>query len=82
MRGSQCPSLHRLGLLLRAAYRVRNGLAVTEGVGVSLSKAEVDLERVHQLISRHREVCPHCKFDEALASAPTRVTIVPIDRAN
>jgi hypothetical protein len=31
-----------------------------------LAKAERDLFRVHQLITRHRNSCPLCRFNEAL----------------
>ena len=70
MTASMCPSLDRLGLLLQAAYRLREKhLAHHIDLG-AIAKAELDLSRVHKLITHHRSSCRHCKYNEALRSLP------------
>ena len=72
MTASMCLSLHRLGLLLQAAYRNREkSLASNIDLG-AIAKAELDLCRVHNLITQHRSFCRHCRFNEALRDIPPR----------
>jgi hypothetical protein len=86
MTDSMCPSLRRLGSLLKTAYRLRdNRLASKDGTG--LAKAERDLFRVHRLIVQHRSFCRFCLFNETLEDVPTRYNdphsnVIPIDRVN
>jgi hypothetical protein len=85
MTESMCPSLLRLGSLLRAAYRIRENRIANDGRDVA--KAEQDLRRVHQLISLHRSSCRFCKFNEALQGLPTRYrnsqsNVSPMDRVH
>ena len=70
MTASMCPSLHRLGLLLQAAYRLREKhLAHNIDLG-AIAKAELDVSRVHNLITHHRTSCRQCQYNEALRSLP------------
>ena len=59
-----CPSLHRLGMLLRAAYILRNGY-LADNIK-AIDECELNLRRMHNLITRHRSICLRCKFNEAL----------------
>ena len=36
----------------------------------AIAKAELDLLRVHKMITHHRSSCRHCKYNEALRSLP------------
>ncbi len=52
-----CPSLHRLGMLLRAAYILRNRcLADNKDIKV-IGESALNLRRMHNLITRHRSIC-------------------------
>jgi len=64
MTESMCPSLHRLGLLLQAAYRNKHHASKFDLKAIA--KAELDLCRVHNLITQHRSSCRHCQNNEAL----------------
>jgi hypothetical protein len=77
MTESICPLLRRLGLLLRSAYRLRNNRLASSKDGTGLANAELDLLRVHNLIARHRSLCRHCKFNEALATILYRKQTIP-----
>jgi hypothetical protein len=87
MSESTCQSMHRLSLLLKTIYRVRYNLVTEKKGSPTVVKAELDLLRVHNLITRHRNFCPHCKFDEALrgvsrlATRP-RSNVIPINRGS
>ena len=72
MTESMCPLLFRLGSLLRSAYRLRNNRLASSKDGTGLANSEPDLLRVHNLIARHRSLCRHCKFNEALKGVPGR----------
>jgi hypothetical protein len=72
MTESRCPSLRRLALFLRTAYRLRDDRLVGMKDDQVLAKAERDLLRVHQLITRHRNSCPLCRFNEASHGLPGR----------
>ena len=61
-----CPSLYRLGMLLQAAYRLRNSCLADKKDIKGLDKAELDLRRVNNLITHHRSFCRRCRFNEAL----------------
>jgi hypothetical protein len=74
MSAPPCPSLHRLSLLLKAAYKVRYNLVTKKEGSPVLLRAELDLLRVHHLITRHRNFCSHCKFNEALRVVSSRDT--------
>ena len=69
MPESICPNLCLLGHLVKNAYRVRDeSIANLKSKG-ELEKAELNLLRAHNLISRHRSVCKRCKFNDALLDA-------------
>jgi hypothetical protein len=70
MAESMCPSLRRLASFLRTAYRIRDDRLVSRKDDQVLAKAERDLFRVHQLITRHRNSCALCRFNEALHGLP------------
>jgi hypothetical protein len=72
MTESRCPSLCRLALFLRNAYRLRDDRLVGMKDDQVLAEAERDLLRVHQLITRHRNSCRICQFNEALHGLPRR----------
>ena len=72
MAESMCPSLRRLASFLRIAYRIRDDRLVSRKDDQVLAKAERDLFRLHQLITRHRTSCPLCRFNEALHGLPGR----------
>jgi hypothetical protein len=87
MSGSTCPSLHRLSLLLKTIYRMRYDLVTQKKGSPAVIKAELDLLRVHHLITRHRNFCPHCKFNAALGEVsrletPARSNVIPFNRAS
>jgi hypothetical protein len=77
MTESMCPSLRRLALFLRTAYRLRDDRLVSREDDQVLGKAERNILRVHQLITRHRNSCPLCKFNEALHGLPRRYNDSP-----
>jgi hypothetical protein len=85
MNGSSsiCPSLHRLGLLLQAVYRLRMDHLTSGTNGEALAQTELDLVRVNNLILRHRSLCRLCKFNEALKDSLRRdneaISIARID---
>jgi hypothetical protein len=87
MPESMCSSLHRLAVLLQDLYNIRNALVAGGSSGTALGRTEVDLERVHHLIARHREFCSHCKLNDAAMNSPSprrvfRAEVVFIDRAS
>ena len=87
MTESICPSLRRLDMLLRAAYRLRDSRLASGKDSPAFVKAERDLRRVHNLILQHRALCRICIFDEALQGLPTRYSnshsnVVPMDRVH
>jgi len=87
MRGSTCPSLHRLSLLLQATYSHRERTVGHKIDGTLLFLAHRDVMRVHKLITRHRSLCLHCKFNEALRDVTSPEThplsnIIPFRRAS
>jgi hypothetical protein len=87
MTESMCPSLRRLALFLRTAYRLRDDRLVGMKDDQVLAKAERDLLRVHQLITRHRNSCPLCRFNEASHGLPgryndSRSNVVSIDQVH
>jgi hypothetical protein len=85
MTESICPSLRRLGMLLRTAYRLRDNRLASGTDNPAFAKAERDLRRVHNLILQYRAFCRICIFDEALQGLPTRYSnsrsnVISIDR--
>lgn len=74
MTESMCPSLHRLGLLLQAVYRNREKHSASNFDLRAIAKAELDLCRVHNLITEHRSFCPHCRFIEPRKGIPQNGT--------
>ena len=85
MTESMCPSLHRLGLLLQAAYRNKEKHLASNFDLRAIAKAELDVRRVHNLITQHRSFCGHCRFNEALKGIPPRYSdsrsnVIPIGR--
>lgn len=87
MSESICPSLHRLSLLLKTIYRMRYDLVTEKKGSPAVVKTELDLLRVHNLITHHRSFCPHCKFNEALRGVSRLGTrpgskVIPINRAS
>jgi hypothetical protein len=61
-----CPSLHRLGMLLRAAYILRNRCLADNKDIKAIGDSELNLRRMHNLITRHRAICLRCQFNAAL----------------
>jgi hypothetical protein len=61
-----CPSLHRLGMLLTATYTLRNRCLADNKNIKAIGESELNLRRMHNLITRHRSICLRCKFNEAL----------------
>ena len=80
-----CPSLHRLGLLLQAAYTRRD---TAHGKDLrAIAEAELNLRRIHNLITRHRSSCRRCRLNEALKRIPPKShdpysDVIPINRAS
>jgi hypothetical protein len=72
MSALRCPSLHRLSLLLKDTFNARYNLVTRKKGSAVLLTAELDLLRVHHLITRHRNFCSHCKFNEALRVVSSR----------
>ena len=63
MADFMCPSLHRLGLLLQSAYTRRD--TGNNKDTRAIVKAELNLRRIHNLITRHRSTCRRCPFYES-----------------
>ena len=61
-----CPSPHRLAMLLRAAYILRHRCLADNKDIKAIGESELNLRRMHNLITRHRAICLRCKFNEAL----------------
>ena len=61
-----CPSLHRLGMLLRAAYIFRNRCLAGNKDIKAIGESELNLRRMQNLIDRHRAICLRCQFNAAL----------------
>ncbi len=85
MRDSRCPSLQHLAQLLQEMYALRTR-AEAERESCLLILAERDLSRVNRLITRHRDLCPQCKFNDEERKLPRQEImrgpkVVPIDRA-
>jgi hypothetical protein len=59
-----CPSLNRLGLLLQSSYTRRD--TDDNKDTRAIAEAELNLRRIHNLITRHRSFCRRCRFDEAV----------------
>jgi hypothetical protein len=84
MADFMCPSLGRLGMLLKAAYRRRD---ICTADNKDIREAELNLRRIHNLITRHRSSCPRCRFDEGLKRIPPKndnpkSEVIPISRAS
>jgi hypothetical protein len=82
---SQCPSLQRLGLLLLDTHALRTE---AEGAGdySALFSTKRDLSRANRLITRHRALCPQCRFADAQQRLSQREVrrhpkVIAIDRA-
>jgi hypothetical protein len=71
------PSLHRLGLLLQSAY-TRRDTADNKDTR-AIAEAELNLRRIHNLITHHRCFCRRCRFNEALKRIPNPKSDVIID---
>ena len=65
-----CPSLRRLAMLLKEAY-LRRDTCTADNIR-ALAQAELNLQRLHNLITRHRSFCRHCRFDETLKRIPPK----------
>lgn len=82
-----CPSLRRLGMLLQKAY-LRRDICTAENKDVTaIAEAELNLRRVHNLITRHRSFCRRCRFEEALKRIPPKnddphSDVIPLNRAS
>jgi len=63
MSDFMCPSLHRLGLLLQSAYTRRD--TCNNKDTRAIMEAELNLRRIHNLITRHRSTCRRCPFYES-----------------
>ena len=61
-----CPSLHRLGMLVRAAYILGNRCLADNKDIKAIGESELNLRRMHNLITRHRSICLRCQFNAAL----------------
>ncbi len=87
MADFMCPSLGRLGMLLRAAY-LRRDICTADNKDIrAIHEAELKLRRIHNLITRHRSSCPRCRFDEGLKRIPPKndkpkSEVIPISRAS
>jgi hypothetical protein len=75
MADFMCPSLGRLGMLLQQAYLRRDRCTVDNKDIRAIAEAELNLRRIHNLITRHRSFCRRCRFDEALKRIPPSRTI-------
>jgi hypothetical protein len=71
-----CPSLHRIGMLLQAAHRLRNSCLADKNDIKGLDKAELDLRRINNLITHHRSSCRRCGLNEALEAIPPRYEVL------
>ena len=81
-----CPSLHRLDMLLRAAYILRNRCLADNKDVKAIDESELNLRRMHNLITRHRGICLRCKFNAALNGIAPKVDdqysdVIPIKPA-
>ena len=81
-----CRSLHRLGMLLRAAYILRNRCLADNKDIKAIGESELNLRRMHNLITRHRSFCRHCRFNEALKGIAPKIDdlysdVIPIKSA-
>jgi hypothetical protein len=75
MAGSSiCPSLRHLSELLLTTDRMRERLVTQKNCSPWGAEAELDISRVHHLITRHRQFCPRCRFDEVLQRGFSRET--------
>jgi hypothetical protein len=77
-----CPSLHRLGMLLHAAHRLRNSCLDDKKDIKGLDKAELDLRRVNNLITHHRSFCRRCGLNAAPEGIPLRYRVSNSDVAS
>jgi hypothetical protein len=83
---STCPSLRHLSELLLTTYRMRERLVTQKKGSPLVVKAELDILRMHHVITRHRGFCFRCKFDEVSQGAfsretPLRSNLVVINRS-
>jgi hypothetical protein len=80
-----CPSLHRLGMFLQAAHRLRNSCLADKKDIKGLDKAELDLRRINNLIIHHRSFCRRCGLNKTPDGISPRYrvsqsNVVSIDR--
>src|SRR5438270_11123083 len=61
-----CPSLRRLGMLVKAAYILRNRCLADSNNRKAIADSELNLRRMHNLVTRHRSFCLCCPFNGAL----------------
>src|SRR5438045_6699008 len=61
-----CPSLRRLGMLVKAAYILRNRCLADSNNRKAIADSELNLRRMHNLVTRHRSICLCCRFNGAL----------------
>ena len=87
MADFMCPSLGRLGMLLQEAY-LRRDICTADNRDIrAIAEAELNLRRVHNLITRHRSFCRRCRLNETLTRIPpknddTHSDVIPINRAS
>jgi hypothetical protein len=72
---SVCPLLRHLSKLLLLTYHMRDRLVTQTNGGSSVMEAELDILRMHNVITRHRELCSRCKFDGVLREVSSRETL-------
>lgn len=82
-----CPSLGRLGTLLRTAYARRDRCLADNKDIEAICEADLNLRRIHNLITHHRSSCRHCRFNEPLKRIPPKhdnpnSNVIPISRAS
>jgi hypothetical protein len=64
---SICPSLSHLSDLLLTTYRMRDRLVTQKKGSPLVVGVELDILRLHHLVTRHRGFCSRCNFDEVFA---------------
>ena len=87
MADLMCPSLDRLGTLLQTAYLLRDICTADNKDIRAINEAELNLRRIHNLITRHRSSCRRCRLNEALKRIPPKShdpysDVIPINRAS
>src|SRR5438270_10568099 len=68
-----CPSLRRLGMLVKAAYILRNRCLADGNNRKAIADSELNLRRMHNLVTRHRSICLCCRFNGALQGVTPKV---------